>query len=181
MRRADVVRRCVCVFVCVRACGGSVAAAGLARATPSQAAAGRVATCARFFGTVFFSFADRRVFCVCVVRACGHPMRTMTTDDNDDDDAHRSKPRGLRSARKLRVKRRTQRWNDKNYNHMHCGGWEKANPFQGASHAKGIVVERVYVRRRGACYARRRRGRRGRESRACAAWRFLRFSQRRRL
>jgi hypothetical protein len=75
-----------------------------------------------------------------------------------------SKPRGLRAARKLRVKRRTQRWceatailcddpreitvrcvyrNDKNYNHAHCGGWEKANPFQGASHAKGIVVERV--------------------------------------
>ena len=57
----------------------------------------------------------------------------------------RSKPRGLKAARKLRVKRRTQRWNDKNYNHMHCGGWEKANPFQGASHAKGIVVERVGI------------------------------------
>ena len=55
------------------------------------------------------------------------------------------KPRGLKAARKLRVKRRTQRWNDKNYNHMHCGGWEKANPFQGASHAKGIVVERVGI------------------------------------
>ena len=53
------------------------------------------------------------------------------------------KPRGLRTARKLRVHRRDQRWHDKSYKKAHLGTALKANPFGGASHAKGIVLEKV--------------------------------------
>ena len=55
------------------------------------------------------------------------------------------KPRGLRTARKLRVHRRDQRWHDKSYKKAHLGTALKANPFGGASHAKGIVLEKVLV------------------------------------
>lgn len=60
------------------------------------------------------------------------------------------KPKGLRTARKLRVHRRDQRWHDKSYKKAHLGTALKANPFGGASHAKGIVLEKVYedMRRR---------------------------------
>ena len=53
------------------------------------------------------------------------------------------KPRGLRTARKLRVHRRNQKWADKQYKKAHLGTALKANPFGGASHAKGIVLEKV--------------------------------------
>lgn len=53
------------------------------------------------------------------------------------------KPRGLRTARKLRVHRRDQRWHDKKYKKTHLGTALKANPFGGASHAKGIVLEKM--------------------------------------
>ena len=56
------------------------------------------------------------------------------------------KPRGLRTARKLKNHRRDQRWHDKDYKKSHLGTRWKANPFSGASHAKGIVLEKVYVR-----------------------------------
>lgn len=55
------------------------------------------------------------------------------------------KPRGLRTARKHVNHRRDQRWNDKDYKKAHLGTRWKANPFGGASHAKGIVLEKVYV------------------------------------
>jgi small subunit ribosomal protein S23e len=54
------------------------------------------------------------------------------------------KPRGIRAGRKLRVKRRTQRWADKDYKKGHQGG-QFRKPFMGASHAKGIVVEKIGV------------------------------------
>jgi small subunit ribosomal protein S23e len=57
----------------------------------------------------------------------------------------RSKPRGLRAARKLRSHRREQLWADKDYKKVHLGTRWKANPFGGASHAKGIVVERIGI------------------------------------
>lgn len=41
--------------------------------------------------------------------------------------------------------RREQRWADKEYKKAHMGTRWKANPFGGASHAKGIVLEKVYV------------------------------------
>lgn len=50
---------------------------------------------------------------------------------------------GLRTARKLRVRRRKERWADKRYKKKHFGTALKANPFGGASHAKGIVLEKV--------------------------------------
>merc|ERR1711862_479540 len=54
------------------------------------------------------------------------------------------KPRGLKAARKLHTKRRLQLWNDKDYNKRNLiTKWRK--PFQCASHAKGIVVEKVGV------------------------------------
>lgn len=53
------------------------------------------------------------------------------------------KPRGLRTARKHVNHRRDQRWADKDYKKAHLGTRWKANPFGGASHAKGIVLEKV--------------------------------------
>ena len=54
------------------------------------------------------------------------------------------KPRGMRAGGKLRDHRRAQRWNDKDYNKANIGSkWE--TPFEGASHASGIVVKRVSV------------------------------------
>ena len=57
------------------------------------------------------------------------------------------KPHGIRTARQLRVHRRNQRWHDLKYKKAHLGTALKANPFGGASHAKGIVVEKMYVLR----------------------------------
>ncbi|CAH1264938.1 small ribosomal subunit protein uS12 [Branchiostoma lanceolatum] len=55
------------------------------------------------------------------------------------------KPRGLRSARKLKDHRREQRWHDKSFKKAHLGTAVKASPFGGASHAKGIVLEKIGV------------------------------------
>ena len=48
------------------------------------------------------------------------------------------KPSGLKTARKLRVHRRDQRWHDLGYKKAHLGTRWKANPFGGSSHAKGM-------------------------------------------
>merc|ERR1711868_184189 len=50
------------------------------------------------------------------------------------------KPRGIRCARKMRNRRREQRWADLGYKKANLGTALKANPFGGASHAKGIVL-----------------------------------------
>ena len=55
------------------------------------------------------------------------------------------KPAGIRTARKLRTKRRVNRWADKHYKKVHFGAWLKANPFGGSSHAKGIVLEKMGI------------------------------------
>ena len=57
----------------------------------------------------------------------------------------KGKPRGIRAGRKLAATRRVNRWADKQYKKAHFGTWEKANPFGGSSHAKGIVVEKIGV------------------------------------
>lgn len=54
------------------------------------------------------------------------------------------KPRGILAGRKLKTKRRMQKWNDKDYNKRLLGSLWK-NPFMGASHAKGLVVEKMGV------------------------------------
>lgn len=54
-------------------------------------------------------------------------------------------PNGLRAARKLKRRRRIQRWNDKDFKKAHIGTKWKHDPFVGASHAKGIVLEKIGV------------------------------------
>ena len=54
------------------------------------------------------------------------------------------KPRGQRAGRKLKTHRRENRWADKQYNKRSIGSRYK-NPFMGASHAKGLIVEKIGV------------------------------------
>ena len=53
------------------------------------------------------------------------------------------KPRGIRAGRKMRIHRRENRWADLTYKKAHLGTALKANPFAGASHASGIVLEKM--------------------------------------
>merc|ERR1712166_1237588 len=54
------------------------------------------------------------------------------------------KPRGINAGRKLRQHRRVQLWADLGYKKQNSGSkWKK--PFAGASHAAGIVVEKICV------------------------------------
>ncbi|KAI9190223.1 ribosomal protein S23 [Blastocladiella emersonii ATCC 22665] len=57
----------------------------------------------------------------------------------------KGKPRGLNAARTLRNRRRDQRWADKQYKKRALGTAFKSSPFAGASHAKGIVLEKIGV------------------------------------
>mmetsp|Transcript_18809 Transcript_18809/g.24813 ORF Transcript_18809/g.24813 Transcript_18809/m.24813 type:complete len:146 (+) Transcript_18809:73-510(+) len=57
----------------------------------------------------------------------------------------KGKPSGMRAGRKLRVHRRNQRWAQKKYNKSHSISAMKANPFGGASMAKGIVLEKIGI------------------------------------
>ena len=54
------------------------------------------------------------------------------------------KPRGINAGRKLKDKRRLNKWADKEYNKAHLATKWKT-PFACASHAKGIVVEKLAV------------------------------------
>ena len=54
------------------------------------------------------------------------------------------KTRGMGAGRKLRLHRKEERWADKDYKKSHLGSeWKK--PFAGASHAKGIVLEKIGI------------------------------------
>ena len=55
------------------------------------------------------------------------------------------KPRGIRAARKLKLKRKEQRWASKVYKKKNLSSSLKANPFEGSSHAKGIVLEKMGI------------------------------------
>lgn len=57
----------------------------------------------------------------------------------------KGKPRGIRAARKLRNRRKSERWADKHYKKAHLGTKWKSDPFRGSSHAKGIVIEKVAI------------------------------------
>merc|ERR1712183_1009360 len=61
------------------------------------------------------------------------------------DNMGAGKPRGIRAGRKLRHHRRENRWADLRYKKMHLGTWLKANPLGSASHAKGIVLEKIGI------------------------------------
>ena len=54
------------------------------------------------------------------------------------------KPNGLRAGRKLRTHRRAQKWANKMYAKSHNIS-QYAKPFGGASHAKGIVLEKIGI------------------------------------
>lgn len=55
-----------------------------------------------------------------------------------------ARPRGINAARKLARTRRINRWADKAYKKSHLSTRWKSNPFGMASHAKGIVIEKMY-------------------------------------
>lgn len=55
------------------------------------------------------------------------------------------KPRGIQAARKLRNHRKKQKWNDKRFARKNSLNAIKADPMRGASHSKGIVVERIGI------------------------------------
>mmetsp|Transcript_9535 Transcript_9535/g.10785 ORF Transcript_9535/g.10785 Transcript_9535/m.10785 type:complete len:144 (-) Transcript_9535:55-486(-) len=55
------------------------------------------------------------------------------------------KPSGIRAGRKLANSRRENKWADKGYKKKHLGTEFKSNPFGGASHAKGIVLEKLGI------------------------------------
>ncbi len=50
---------------------------------------------------------------------------------------------GLMNARKLKKGRRKFRWKDKGYKVRTLNLYEKSDPLEGASQAKGIVIEKV--------------------------------------
>ena len=54
----------------------------------------------------------------------------------------KGKPNGLRAGRKLKTHRREQKWANKAYAKSHNIS-QYAKPFGGASHAKGIVLEKI--------------------------------------
>lgn len=51
----------------------------------------------------------------------------------------------MKAGRKLATHRRVQRWHDKDFKKAHFGTALKADPLGGASHAKGIVIERLGI------------------------------------
>ena len=51
----------------------------------------------------------------------------------------------LRPQPQLPIKRRVQRWANKEYNKSHSLSAMKANPLGGSSMAKGIVVEKIGI------------------------------------
>jgi small subunit ribosomal protein S23e len=55
-----------------------------------------------------------------------------------------AKPQGIGAARKLKNIRRLHKWQDKDYKKVSNGAIFKA-PFQGASHASGVVVEKIGI------------------------------------
>jgi small subunit ribosomal protein S23e len=57
----------------------------------------------------------------------------------------KGQPRGLNAARKLQTHRKDQRWADDHFKKRLLGTAYKSSPFGGASHAKGIVLEKVGV------------------------------------
>ena len=56
-----------------------------------------------------------------------------------------SKPAGIRAGRHLKDSRRNNRWADKDFKKANLGSVWKSNPFGGASHASGIVLEKLGI------------------------------------
>jgi len=54
-------------------------------------------------------------------------------------------PRGLYSARQLKMQRQGRRWKDRRYKARLLNLKEKSDPLEGASQARGIVLEKVGI------------------------------------
>ena len=54
-------------------------------------------------------------------------------------------PRGLYSARQLKLQRQGRRWKDRRYKARLLKLKEKADPLEGAAQARGIVLEKVGI------------------------------------
>ena len=57
----------------------------------------------------------------------------------------KSVPRGLNTARKLKNSRQKTRWSDRYYKRRELSLKEKSDPLEGASQAKGVVLEKVGI------------------------------------
>ncbi|MEM0342817.1 MAG: 30S ribosomal protein S12 [Thermoplasmata archaeon] len=54
-------------------------------------------------------------------------------------------PRGLYTARKLRLDRQKRRWSDRYYKRRTLHLKEKSDPLEGSAQAKGVVLEKVGI------------------------------------
>ena len=54
-------------------------------------------------------------------------------------------PRGLNTARKLRLNRQKTRWSDRYYKRRTLSLKEKSDPLEGSAQAKGVVLEKVGI------------------------------------
>jgi small subunit ribosomal protein S12 len=54
-------------------------------------------------------------------------------------------PRGLNTARKLRLNRQKSRWSDRYYKKRTLSLKEKSDPLEGSAQAKGVVLEKVGI------------------------------------
>ncbi|MGB2825574.1 MAG: 30S ribosomal protein S12, partial [Thermoplasmata archaeon] len=52
-------------------------------------------------------------------------------------------PRGLNTARKLRLNRQKTRWSDRYYKRRTLSLKVKSDPLEGSAQAKGVVLEKV--------------------------------------
>jgi small subunit ribosomal protein S12 len=54
-------------------------------------------------------------------------------------------PRGLYTARKLKLNRQSLRWSDRYYKRRKLSLKEKSDPLEGSAQAKGVVLEKVGI------------------------------------
>lgn len=54
-------------------------------------------------------------------------------------------PKGLYTARKLKLDRQKHRWSDRYYKRRKLHLKEKSDPFEGSAQAKGVVLEKVGI------------------------------------
>lgn len=54
-------------------------------------------------------------------------------------------PKGLYTARKLKLERQKHRWSDRYYKRRTLGLKERSDPLEGSAQAKGVVLEKVGI------------------------------------
>ena len=88
-----------------------------------------------------------RVRAASATRGAAVEAATLTRSNHNAGAARtmgKGKPNGLRAGRKLKNHRRLQKWANKEYAKAHNIS-QYAKPFGGASHAKGIVLEKIGI------------------------------------